>query len=430
MTETASITGSRDFRIFWVGEGTSKFSSAMTVVAVPLVATQTLAAGPLLVGVIEAVTWLPWLVIGLLVGAWVDRVSRWRVMIAADLVSVVALGSVPLAAAFGLLTIWQLMVVAVVLGGASVFYSTAYSAYLPVLFPAMDLASANGKLMGTEKAAQVAGPGLAGLIMRVVAPAGVLLVNAVTFLVSALCLCFLRREEPHVRALREGGADRTGRLWRDIGEGIRFVRTNVYLRTLTLYAAASNLVAGALQAVLVVFLLRTVHLDATVIGLVLGALGAGGIVGAFLAAPLTRSLGSARAIVASEACMPFALLMPLAQRGFGLALLIGGGTMVSAGIVASNVISATFLQTYCPPRMMGRVSAATRVVNFGTLPVGALLGGVLGTAIGLRPTMLVIAISLTLSPLILLFSPISRLRDLPGADHAQACGLPAHEVSQ
>ena len=409
------VTRGRTFRLFWVAEGTSKFGSAMTIVALPLIAAETLDVTPFVIGVLEAAVWLPWLFIGLFAGAWVDRTSRWRVMIASDLISAPALASVPAAAAFDLLTVWHLLVVAVILGVASVFYSTAYSAYLPTLFPATSLQEVNSRLMGTEKAAQVAGPGLGGLLARALAPVGVLLVNAATFLVSACCLLFLRRKEPHI-AERSEQRDSTGVL-QEISAGLRFVWMNRYLRALTVYAAASNLVAGALQAVLVVYLLRVVGLNAPEIGLVVGVLGVGGIVGALLAAPLSRCLGTARAIMVCEVgAMPFALLMPLTGHDKGLAYFVVGGMVVGAGVVAPNVIGATFMQTYCPPSMLGRVTASTRVVNFGTLPVGALLGGFLGTVVGLQTTMWIIAVSLVLSTLILVFSPIASIRDLPKRD--------------
>lgn len=404
---------SRPFPLFWTSQATSKFGSAMTVVVLPLVAVDTLHAGTFLVGVLQAAAWLPWLVIGLVVGAWVDRVSRWRVMLLSDVVSAVAFVSVPVAWWLGWLTVWHLLVVALIGGVAAVFYSTAYNAYLPALLPGADLAAANSRLQGTEKAAQVAGPGLGGVLAQAIGAAGVLLVDAVTFVVSAVCLRFLRVPERHLRAEKPSGG-RTRGLLREIGAGIRFVGTDGYLRSLTLYAAVSNLASGALQAILVVFPARTVGLPPATIGVLIGAIGVGGVLGAVVAAPLSRRFGTARTIVLCEViAMPFALLVPLTHNGFGLVFLVVGGVVVTAGVVPPNVISAAFVQTYCPAGMIGRISASMRVVNFGTLPLGALLGGALGESLGPRATMWIIAGTLTACTVLLLCGPVARVRDLP-----------------
>ncbi len=404
---------SRTFLLFWTSQATSKFGSAMTVVVLPLIAVDTLHASTFLVGVLQAAAWLPWLVIGLVVGAWVDRISRWRVMLVSDVVSAMAFASVPVAWWFGWLTVWHLLAVALVGGMAAVFYSTAYNAYLPALLPGADLAAANSRLQGTEKAAQVAGPGLGGVIAQAVGAAGVLLVDAFTFVVSAVCLRFLRVPEQHLRAEKSNGKQ-AGGLLREIGEGVRFVGADGYLRSLTLYAAVSNLASGALQAILVVFLARTVGLPPATIGILIGAIGVGGVLGAMVAAPLSRRFGTARTIILCEViAMPFALLVPLTHNGFGLVFLVVGGVVVTAGIVPPNVISAAFVQTYCPDNMIGRISASMRVVNFGTLPLGALLGGALGESLGPRTTMWIIAGTLTACTVLLLCSPVARVRDLP-----------------
>ncbi|MBO3751463.1 MFS transporter [Streptosporangiaceae bacterium NEAU-GS5] len=402
----------RRFRLFWAGETTSKFGSAMTIVVLPLIAVQTLRAGPFMVGMLEAAAWLPWLAIGLVAGAWVDRLSRWRVMIVSDVVSALLFASVPVASWLGVLTIWHLLVTAVLAGAAAVLYSTAYGAYLPLLVAPEELGRANSRLQGSEKAAQVAGPSVGGLVAQVAGAVAALFIDAVTFVVSAVCLWTLRVDEPHLR--QADGPRQPGGLRREIAEGLRFVWSDRILRTLTTYAAASNLAAGALQAVLVVFLVREAGLGTATIGVVLGLIGVGGILGALAAPGLARRLGSARAIVLCEVVsMPFALLIPLTGTGWGVAYLVLGGAVVSAGVVAPNVLSATFLQTACPQDMLGRVSASMRVVNFGTLPVGALAGGALGGLAGLRPAVWMITAGLVACTLILLFGPLRRARDLP-----------------
>ncbi|MGW6503246.1 MFS transporter [Nonomuraea angiospora] len=406
----ATLRGRR-FLVFWSAQTTSKFGSAMTVVVMPLIAVQSLNASPFLIGVLEAAAWLPWLVIGLVAGAWVDRMSRWRVMILGDVVSALLFASVPVAAWLGVLSVWHLLTVALLAGAVSVLYSTAYDAYLPSLVPSGDLAGANSRLQGTEKIAQVAGPSFGGLIVQVAGAVPALVIDAITFVVSAICVWTLRED---ARSPRQGRGERAVRLRTEIAQGLAHVWSDRYLRSLTAYAAASNLAMGALQAVLVVFLAREAGLGAATIGVALGSIGVGGVLGAVSAPGLSRWLGSARAIVLCEVvAMPFALLIPLTGTGTAVAFLIVGGAVVSAGVVAPNVLSATFLQTSCPPSMLGRVSASTRVINYSTLPAGTLAGGALGSLAGLRPAMWIITAGLTACTAILLCGPLPRVRDLP-----------------
>ncbi|MFJ1764731.1 MFS transporter [Amycolatopsis sp. NPDC088138] len=398
--------------IFWIGEASSKFGSATTVVVMPLIAVTALSASPFQIGLLSAATWLPWLLIGLPAGAWVDRLPAWRVMLVSDVASALLLVSVPVAAWFGLLTLWQLLSVALLGGAASVFYSTAYGACVPALVPRDRLATANSRLQGTEYAAQVAGPGVGGVLVQVAGAVTGLLLDAVTFVVSALCLGVVRPGAAR-RVQTDDTPHDTG-VFREIADGLRLVWTDGLLRTLTGYAAVANLAAGALQAVLVVFLARTVALAPGAIGTLLAVVGVGGIAGALAAAPLSKALGSARALLVCElGAMPFALLLPLTDKGYALAFLVVGGLVVSAGVVVPNVITATFVQTYCPHDTIGRVSASMRVVTYGTLPLGALMGGQLATVYGPRAAMWCITATAVLATVPLVLSPLRRIRDLP-----------------
>lgn len=402
----------RDFRLLWIGETTSNVGTAVSSVAMPLVAVVTLHASTFTVALLAAVAWIPWLVMGLPAGAWVDRWPRRTTMLVCDFLSLTALVSVPVAAWIGVLTTGQLLLVAVLAGVTSVFFSTAYNVYLPAVVSPPDLAEGNAKLQGSESAAKVAGPGIGGAIAQAFGPVLGLLADAVSFGVSALCLLRIGvRDNP---AKRRGATGTRTSIRHDIIDGLRFVVRDPYLRVYAACAAITNLALNMRQAIQVVFLVRTVGVNAGVVGGLVALASCGGLAGAMLATTIARRFGSARATLLCAWCTaPFALLIPLTTRGGGLVWFLVGAFVVSTGIVASNVIFGTFRQAYCPPALLGRVVAFTRFVVYGVIPIGALLSGILGTALGLRDTVWIAATLNTLSTLILLIGPLRKQRDLP-----------------
>ncbi|MEV5599621.1 MFS transporter [Streptomyces sp. NPDC052496] len=400
----------RDFRLLWCGETAGKFGASVTGVAMPLVAVSTLHAGTFEVGLLSAASWLPWLVIGLPVGAWVDRLRRRPVMLAAAAVSALLFAGVPVAAWCGLLSTGLLLAVALLTGTATVFFQTACTAYLPSILVPDDQAEGNAKLHGSASAAQVAGLGSGGLITQAAGAVNGMFAQAATFLVALLCLAGIRHREPRVRRTER----RPGGLAGEVGEGLRLIAGDPWLRTLTLFGAASNLALMGYQTIRVVFLVRSVGLSPAVVGGLVAVTGAGGVAGAFLARRAAARLGTARATLLFEFGLAlFALLIPLTTGGAGVVFFMAGGCCVAAGVVAGNVIKAGFQQRYCPPGLLGRVTAGTTFLGYGTIPLGALLGGALGSALGLRAAMWITAAGIPLAAVFLLCSPLRRARDLP-----------------
>ncbi|MDH6128281.1 MFS transporter [Kitasatospora sp. GP82] len=402
----------RDFRLLWCGETTGKFGASVTGVALPLVAASTLHAGTFPVGVLSACAWLPWLIVSLPVGVWVDRFRRRPIMLAAAAVSLVLFASVPVVSWFGGLSMAFLLVITVLTGTAAVFFQTAYSAYLPSLLEAADQPEGNSKLQGSASVAQIVGRGTGGLIAQLAGAVNAMFANAATFLLSLLCLAAIRHREP-----RAGGAERRHRpMVSDVRAGLRLVAGDRWLRTLTLFGAVSNLALMGYQSILVVFLVRGIGLGPGTVGTLIAAAGAGGVVGAFVARRVAGRIGTARATLLFELGVPVpALLIPLTTGGAGTLLYVTGGFCVSAGVVAGNVIKAGFQQSYCPPHLLGRLTASTAFLNYGTLPVGALLGGTLGSVLGLREAMWITTAGVPLAGLILFFSPLRGIRDLPAS---------------
>jgi MFS family permease len=407
MRAPAGLLAHRDFRLLWTGETTSCLGSSIGGIALALVALSVLHASVFVVSTLTALAWLPWVLIGLPAGAWVDRLPRRPVMITADLVSVAAFGSVPIAAWCGVLTTVQLMLVALAGGTASVFFKTAYRAFLPALLNPDDLLEGNAKLQGSEQVANVAGPGAAGVIAQIAGAACGVLADAVSFAVSAVCLTRIRVTEPRPDARRRA-------LRQEIGEGLAIVVRDPLLRPNAIYGCLSNLTLVGYQAVLVVFLVRNVGLSAGVTGSLIALTSLGGALGALLARPAAKRFGTARtALRARMLLFPAGLLIPLADRGPGLALFVLGSVTVVGAVIAVNVIWSGWVQGYYPRELMGRVSTSVQVFNYGSIPLGAVVAGSLASHLGVRVALWIMLSGLALSPLVLLTGPLRHLRDLP-----------------
>ncbi len=406
------LWGNGDFRLLWTGETTSMLGSMVASTALPLVAVVTLQASTFQVALLTAAAWLPWLVIGLPAGAWVDRLPKRPVMLVCNTASMAIFGSVPLAAASGVLTMPYLLGAALLGGVAKVFFTLAYRAYLPVLIGDGELLEGNAKLQGSESATQVAGPGLAGLLAQAFGPVSGILADAVSFGVSVLCVRAIRAREVLVPAERSP-------LRSQIAEGLRFVVRDRYLRSLMTFGAVSNLALTGYSAIQIVFLSRTLGAAPGLVGLALALGASGGVLGAAVAGRLAARFGAVRAWLLCEAfAAPMLVLGPLSGPGWGLTPFVLALFGVCAGVVAGNVLVTTFRQQYCPPELISRVNSSMSIVNYGSIPLAGVLGGVLGEAIGLRETLWVAAgVSIVALPLL---APYRKLRDFP----VRAAGRP------
>ncbi|MFE0461775.1 MFS transporter [Kitasatospora sp. NPDC058965] len=400
----------RDFRLLFTGEVAGKYGSSVTGLALPLIAVGALHASAFQVSALPAATWLPWLLIGLPVGAWVDRLSRRTVMLFAAAAQLLCYLSVPVAAALGVLGYAQLLVVALLAGTGAVFFQTAYTAYLPTLVDEADRAEGNAKLHGSASAAQIVGLGTGGTLAQLVGAVPSLLANTLTFLVSITCTASIRQRET-----RPAAAERRRRtLLSEVGQGMRLVARDPWLRPFLLHGSLANLFLTAYQSILVVFLLQRAGLPQGALGTLIGAASLGGVLGAALARRVGALLGTARAMLFFLLVLPaLVLLIPLTTGGAGVLCYLVGGLAVSAGVVAGNVLRATFTQRYTPGELLGRISATGAFLNYGTIPLGALLGGALATALGLVPAMWLSCAGVPLAALALWFSPLRRHRDLP-----------------
>jgi MFS family permease len=399
----------RDFRLLWGGETISEFGSQVSLLAIPLLAVRTLHATPFQMGLLTAASTAAFLIVGLPAGVWIDRTRRRWVMIAADLGRVVTIGSVPVAYVAGWLTLAQLFVVTLVSGILTVFFDVAYQSYLPTLVGREHLVEGNAKLTGSAQVAAVAGPSIAGGLVQAVGSSAAVLVDSFSFLASAGAVAAIRAPEPAPEVPESGHP----KLRHDIAEGLRFVFGNTLLRAIAATTATSNFFSGVAAAVEVVFLVREVHATPGVIGLLFTMGGVGGVLGAFAAGPLARRFGGARATVIGILGNVGGLLVPLTMPGPLLVLFGAGLFFVSFSAVVYNVNQVSFRQRLCPDRLLGRMNASMRFVVWGVLPLGGLLGGVLGSLFGLRPTLWVGYVGEALACIWLLASPMRTMRDFP-----------------
>ncbi len=399
----------RDFRRLWAGETVSELGTQVSVLAAPLLAVRSLHASTFQVALLTATSTLGFLVAGLPAGAWVDRLRRRRVMIAADLGRLVALGSIPIAYVFGELGMLQLYLATLASGLLTVFFDVAYQSYLPSLVGPDHVVEGNAKLGGSAEVAQLAGPSLAGALVQVIGAPYAIAVDAASFLFSGACVKSIRKVEDAPSEHPKGIAN----LGREICEGLRFVFNRPLIRAITSVSTTFNFFSGVMTAVEVVFLVRVVHAQPDVIGFSFAAVGAGGLAGALFASRISRRLGGARATIGGALLSILGFLIPLATPGVGV-LFFGAGYAGSAfGTAIYNINQLSFRQRLCPPNLLGRMNATIRFVVSGVSPVGALTGGLIGTEVGLRPTMWVAAAGQFAAAGLLLMSPMRKLREFP-----------------
>ncbi|MEV4176978.1 MFS transporter [Nonomuraea sp. NPDC049709] len=385
----------RDFRLLLLGQTTSQLGAQVSAVAIPLLAVVTLQASPMQLGLVTASGTVAFALIGLPAGAWIDRCRRRPVLVAADLARAVLLATIPLSALLGTPTLAQLVLVSLLTGVARVFFDVGYQSYLPSVVGRAELLAGNSAMETVRAGGQLVGPGLGGWATTLLGAANVVLIQAVTFAVSAVSLLAIRTREPAAPSRTDGV-----RLGTQIRDGLAFVGRTRLLRALLLTSAACNFSFAMASAVSFIFMVRTIGLPPTVIGIVLALGSVTVMIGAALTPRLARRFGSARIIWLSLAVTgPVTLLGPLAGPGWGAGLLVVGTAAGELGQIVYAVTSVSLRQHLCPGHLLGRVNATMRCFMMGLFPLGALLGGMLGEVAGPRATLWAAGAIIVLSPL-------------------------------
>ncbi len=403
-----------DFLKLWAGESVSVFGSQVTVLAVPTVAILILHAGPFQVGILSALEFLAFPTLGLVAGVYADRLRRRPIMIICDVGRALALGSIPVAFLLNLLTLEQLYFVALLTGIFTVFFDVSYQSYLPALVDRPNLIEGNTKLEITRSTAQVAGPAVAGFLIQLIGGAKAVAVDALSFLLSALALASIGKPEPEPRPSTASG---TSGFIPEMREGIDVVFRNPILWRIAACTATTNLGSNMVfGAVFLVFAYRQLHLSAGVVGVVFALGSVGALAGAFLAGWVARTIGIGPTLGVTIIVGGLALLAtPLALVGAPAVILATTGFIEGVTIPVYNISQVSLRQAITPDRVQGRMNATMRTIVWGTIPLGAFIGGILGTSIGLVQTIVLGGILSTLAASWIFLGPVIRLREQPAA---------------
>jgi MFS family permease len=405
------VLANRDFVKLFAGESVSLIGTYITQFTMPLVAILALNATVLQVGLLNAIRVAPVIVVALFAGVWLDRSRRRPVLIACSLSCAVLIGLVPLAQAAGLLSLGLLYVVAALAGALNVVFDVGALSYVPNLVEPRHLPEANGKLQATESFAGIAGPGLAGLLIGLITAPITLSADAVSYLFSAAGLISIRQPEPAPEVPEAHTSVR-----RQIAEGFAAVYGIRLLRTLLSLSAALNLAYGALWTIFVVYAVRVLHLSPFRLGIVVGSAAVGALCGALLTGRVRQAMGLGRNMVCATigvSVSPLLLLIPRNAGLLAMLVLVAAQFIYGVSVANLNVNAITLRQVVTPRRLLARMNATYRMLLFGVAPVGAIAGGLLGTAVGLHTALLVALIGM-MSPLLWLFSsPVFRLTEIP-----------------
>jgi predicted MFS family arabinose efflux permease len=369
----------RDFRFFWAARAISVAGDRISLLALPTVAILLLGASSAEVGLLNAIGTLAWPLLALFAGVWVDRIRRRRILVATDLGRAVLVGSIPVAFALGHLTFPQLIVVAGLVGAMTVFFDLAATAHVPSLVPRTDWADANAQLEVAQQAVATGAPGLAGLLITVLSAPFAIAFDAVSFLASGLLISATHPGAPQLPIGRRRS------LAAEAAEGVRFLLRDPALVRITIGAAVSNVGLMMGLALQLIFLYRVMHLSPAVVGACFAIGSMASLVGAVYNRRIMNRLGVYRTLVLSTFIEGTAyILIPAGTVLPVIPLLLG--TLILSGFFNTtwNVSVTTFRQTRIAPQLMGRVGAAGRVIGYGALPVGSLLGGFLGQALSAR----------------------------------------------
>lgn len=410
-----SLWRQRDFVLLWSGQTVSEIGSQITVLALPLAAVVVLHASTFEIGLLSAATTSMYLLVSLPAGALVGSRDSRRMMVWCDVGRLVLIASVPVAATAGLLTLGQLYAVALAGGAASVLFSVAYPSYLPRLLTRDQLVDGNGKLATTQSLAQIAGPGLGAALVAAFGAASAMTADALSFLVSALSLLAIGPRPSHP-APAEPGTEPRPAFRRQIRAGLAYVAHEPILLKGVLWSGCANFFVVMVESLGAVFLIRTLHLRPQYVGVLLALGAVGGVAGGLAAGRLARRIGAARLCWVSMTVFSLpGLLIPAAGPGGRVLLFAAGWMSWTFSSTVCNVGLLGYRQASCPPALLARVNATSRWINWGTLPLGALAAGALGSSIGVRATLWIAVCGGCASGLWLYFSPLRGMRDFPAS---------------
>lgn len=403
----ASLWRNRAFMRLWIAQILSRAGTEITNVALPLTAVLVIGATPTQMGLLGIAGSIPNLLFGLFAGVWIDRVRRGPVLVAADLGRAILLGSIPAAVLFGHLTFLHLALVVFFATTLTIFFTIASVSILPSLVARDRLVEANSKLALTDSVIGIAGPGAAGGLIQLASAPKALLVDAASYLASALSLGgIISAERPERRTAKPGT------IWSEIGEGVQELVRTPLLRALTVASSVGTLGGAMQQTVLMLFLVRALELTPVAIGLVFACGSGGALLGSLLAGRIALLFGIGRAIILGNFLWATGTLtIPLAGllEAPDLVFLCLGQLLTGIGATIWSVNQISLRQQITPVDLFGRATAARRFLIFGTAALGAVIGGYLGSTLGLRATLIAGGVGFSAGCLLLFLSPVRRV---------------------
>lgn len=405
MGETLAPTPRSSFARYWTAASISSFGSAVTAVAMPVLVIQLLGATPLEVGVVNAAQFVPYALLGLIVGVYTDRWRRKPILMWASIGRALSLGAIPILWLFGVLQIWILVIALLLFGAFSVFGFAATQSLLPRLVPRTSLVSANARLDQTDAAAQTLGPALGGGLVGLLGAPVAIVVDAISYLLDAALNASIRVDEP-------GPGPRTGNIGAEIRDGLEWTYRHRTLGPLAVSTHIWFLANGAAMTVLSLLALRSLGFSAYSFGLLLTVFGITSFIGASFAPRLGAKLGSGRVIVLARTVYPIGWLLVAiaAATADGGALLFGAMSLQGLAMGIENSHEAGYWQTLTPDELLGRTNATRRSVNRTMAAIGALIAGLAMGLIGDRPILLGVILVFAAAALTAILSP---LREAP-----------------
>ena len=408
-----------NFLKLWTAETVSVFGSQISALAIPFVAVKFLNVGPLEIALLGTIEFLPFILFTLPAGAWVDRLRRRPIMIVGDLGRAAALATIPIVyfANPAALTIWQLYIVGFVTGTLTVFFDVSNQSYLPSIVERDELIEGNSKLQISASAAQIAGPGLAGVLIDLVKAPFAIVLDSLSFVWSAFFVWLIRKPEPPVVHPADALGEQRPSIVSDVKDGLRFVIGHPALRAISAGTGTSNLVGNIGGGIMILYLLdsRFLGLTAGQIGVAFALGNVGALLGAVLANRIARWFGLGPTIIGSLFIGGvMMLLIAVAPPGAAaLPFLVAGGLFGGLSQMVYNINQVSYRQAICPPRMQGRMNATVRFLVWGTIPIGQVVGGLLASIFGVHETIWLAAVLGFVPAVFPLLSPVRRLRVMP-----------------
>lgn len=408
--QLAGLWRNADFKKLWTAQAISVFGSTISREALPLVAIIALSATPSQIGLLGALGMLPALLLGLPAGVWVDRLRRRPLLIAADFGRAVILVSVPIAALLGVLSLIQLYVVVILAGTLTLFFNVADNSFLPAIVKRENLIEANSKLGVTESLGEIAAPTVAGTLVQLITAPFTILVDSLSYLVSAFFLGQIRSPEPAPKATSGGKSAAT--FWQEILAGLRLIGHNPILRPLAGCAGVAAFFGGFFGALYALYALRVLGLSPATLGMLISAGGIGALLGALLASRLPRRFGPGPALAGSFFMMGLTvLLIPLAASlPWPVVILLIGQVVGDSALTVYFINAVSLRQSVTPDHMLGRMNASFTFLGTGIAPLGFLCGGWLGERLGIQITLFLAAAGTLAGGIWLAFSPVLKLK--------------------